>query len=249
MCTLAQTKYIFNHEFKPNVGILLNNIIKSMRQHKIYITDDEVDSDYDYEYDNNYDGAEHIKWYDYININKKFSFLEMIDTIEIGDYVGSEERLELVTNLFNYLVNTTTFWQNNYETKGNFRDQIYSKLLKLNKSTSNKFLWINNKLITEKLVGRGHFIDLYTFESSYYIKMLQLQCSFHEKKCLNISTSIDASLCSKHQTLMIGDQKFRSLVMEYLSLPQVIFNIISNYLPIHDEQKCKKKITLPCKIN
>ena len=244
MCNKSQTKYIFDHEFKPNVGILLNNVIKSMRRYKFYITDVEVDSDYDYEYDYGYVGEEHINWYGYINDDKKFSFLEMVDTIEIGDYLGAEERLELVTNLFNYLVKTTNFWQYNNETKGEFRNKIYTKLLKLNKPTSNKFLLNNNKLISENLVGRGHFIDLYNFESNYYIKMLQLQCSYHEKKCVNISTSIDISLCSKHQILMIADKKFRLKAMEYLSLPPVIFNIISNYLPIHDETKCIDSCTI-----
>ena len=226
-------------EFKKNIKTIVDKIIYSMDNNKMYIIvdDDYKDEDnyHDFE-DRNYEGD--LYWDNLIG--KKLSFYDSIKNIEIGNYKRISKRMELNLKLFDYLVETQELWQNDPETNTEFRDIIYNKLTDYRNDLEKNHIRVKGANKSVKIYGffRNYGLTTDDFPNHKYFELLKLQCTFptienNGKICKNCTISNKNLVCKFHENVIIIDKYIRSYVKNILPLPNDVSNIILDYLPMY----------------
>ena len=226
------SKKIHIDEFKKNIKTIVDKIIYSMDNNKMYIIVDDYEDEYnfhDFE-DRNYEGD--LYWDNLIG--KKLSFYDSIKNIEIGNYKQIRRRMELNITLFDYLVETQELWQNNPETNTEFRDIIYNKLTDYRNDLEKNHIRVKgiNKHIKIYVFFRNYGLTTDDFPKHKYFELLKLQCTFPtiEKNCTISNKNL---VCKFHDNVIIIDKYIRSYVKDVLPLHNDVSNIVLDYLPMY----------------
>jgi hypothetical protein len=226
-------------DFKTNVQTIVNKIIRCMDKNKMYIIIDDdwvIEDIYTDLEDRSYIG--NLYWDNLVE--RKLSFYDSIKNIEIGNYRRIRKRMDLNLQLFDYLVETQEFWQNNSETNTVFRDIIYNKLTDYREDIEETHINIDGINQHIRIFGfyRDYGLTTEDFPHSKYFELLKFQCTFPVSEnegqiCKNCTISNKNPICKIHNDAITYDKYIRSYVQHNLPLHNDVSNIVLDYLPMY----------------
>ena len=222
-------------DYKTNVQTIVNKIIRCMDKNKMYIIIDDdwvvEDIEDDLE-DRSYTGD--LYWDNFVE--QKLSFYDSLKNIEIGNYRRIRKRMDLNLQLFDYLVETQEFWQNDAV----FRDVIYNKLTEYRNDLEKTHINIDGIDQRVRIFGFYRDFGLTTedFPNSKYFELLKLQCTFptsenEGKICKNCTISNKNPICKTHNDSIEFDKYIKSYIKHNLPLHNDVSNIVLDYLPMY----------------
>ena len=222
-------------DYKTNVQTIVNKIIRCMDKNKMYIIIDDdwvvEDIEDDLE-DRSYTGD--LYWDNFVE--QKLSFYDSLKNIEIGNYRRIRKRMDLNLQLFDYLVETQEFWQNDTV----FRNVIYNKLTEYRNDLEKTHINIDGIDQRVRIFGFYRDFGLTTedFPNSKYFELLKFQCTFptsenEGKICKNCTISDKNPICKTHNDAIEIDKYIKSYIKHNLPLHNDVSNIVLDYLPMY----------------